>query len=139
MQPAFEGYWGGHDGMYYERFGEMTRFTNRYRSLLDRGIVVSGGSDSYITPIDPLLGMHYAVNHHNPAEAITPFEAIEMFTKNCAYAVHKDDRYGTLSVNMDASFVILDGDPVKSDPASIRDIPVVATYYRGKKVYSDEL
>ncbi|MFP4458165.1 MAG: amidohydrolase [Candidatus Zixiibacteriota bacterium] len=135
MQPAFELYWGGLDNMYGERLGKMALSTNRYRSILAEGIVIAGGSDSYITPIDPLLGIHAACNHPNEMEALEIGPAIRMFSFGGPYAVSQEGSLGTLEEGKKASFVILDNDPFETDKKAIKDIDVLQTFIKGESAY----
>ena len=66
--PTVEFLWGG----WFERLlGERRQGTTPLRAMLDAGLLVAGGSDSYVSPIDPLLGIHAAVNHPNPGQRIS--------------------------------------------------------------------
>jgi len=129
VQPAFEHYWGGSDKMYKDRLGDRWQKTNPLKQLLEAGIMVTGGSDSPITPIDPLLGIKSAVNHPNPAHRISPLQALEMFTKNGAYAISAENRIGQLKENYQADFVVLDQDPLENIPNQI-----TAVYKKGKSL-----
>ncbi|MCX8014528.1 MAG: amidohydrolase [candidate division WOR-3 bacterium] len=114
VQPAFEYYWGGPDKMYAQRLGDRWQKTNPLKKLFDAGIIVAGGSDAPITPIDPLLGMKSGVEHPNPEFRISPLQALQMFTKNGAYAVFNEDRIGMLKENYQADFVVIKNDPMKT-------------------------
>jgi predicted amidohydrolase YtcJ len=137
MQPAFEEYWGGPDGMYASRLGARWRITNRLRSIVDRGIRLAGGSDTNVTPPEPLLGIHGAVNHPNEEQRLSVREALRMFTIDAAYAGHNETRHGSISPGKEANFVLLDADPFEVARAELRRIRVLQTWYRGRPVYSD--
>ncbi len=111
-QPAFEYYWGGEDKMYAQRLGKRWEKTNPLKKLLNAGIIVAGGSDAPITPIDPLLGIKSAVQHPNQEFRISPIQALKIFTKNGAYAVFLEDRLGILKENYQADFIVLEQDPI---------------------------
>ena len=135
MQPSFEHFWGGPDGMYAARLGEGWRQTNRLRSILDAGIVIAGGSDTNVTPSIPLLGIHAAVNHPNPEQRVTPMEALRMFTHDAAYGAFGEGERGSITPGKEANFVVLSDDPLTTAPEKIRDIEVLETWYRGKRTY----
>lgn len=135
MQPAFEWYWGGPDGMYAARLGDRWRGTNRLRDVLDAGLRVAGGSDSNVTPPDPLLGMHAAVNLPNEAQRITPAEALRMMTLDAAYGAFNEGRHGSIAAGKEASFAVLGDDPLAVPPQRIRHIEVQSTWSRGREVY----
>lgn len=135
MQPAFEHFWGGPDGMYAARLGDRWRCTNRLRSILDAGMVIAGGSDTNVTPADPLLGIHAAVNHPNPEQRVTVSQALRMMTLDAAYAAFNDNRHGSISRGKEASFAVLAADPNRVAPGAIRDIAVDETWSRGRRAF----
>lgn len=134
MQPAFEHYWGGPEGMYATRLGERWRRTNRFATILDAGLTIAGGSDTNVTPSDPLLGIHAAVNHPNPEQRVTPEQALRMMTLDAAWAGFNENRHGSISPGKEASFAVLDADPLSVPRERIKDVRVLETWYRGRKV-----
>jgi hypothetical protein len=135
MQPNFEYFWGGPKGMYASRLGANWRKTNRFRTILDKGVKIAGGSDTNVTPPDPLLGIHAAVNHPNPDQRVSVLEALKMMTIDAAYAGHNEDRHGSISPGKDANFVILDQDPFQIDLKKLKEISVLETWYRGRRTF----
>ncbi|MBN1486320.1 MAG: amidohydrolase, partial [Anaerolineae bacterium] len=75
-QPAFMYLRGGPGSVYNERLGDE-RASGAYplRKFLDAGLLVGGGSDSDVTPMDPLFGIHAAVNQPYPESSISVIEA----------------------------------------------------------------
>jgi hypothetical protein len=138
MQPNFEAYWGGPSGMYATRLGERWRQTNRFRSVLRAGIPLAGGSDANVTEADPLRGMHAAMHHPNPDERLTAAEALRMMTLDAAYAAFNDARHGSIAPGKEASFVVLDADPLTVAPDAVKDIAVTATWSKGRHAWSSE-
>jgi len=136
MQPAFEHFWGGPSGMYASRLGDRWRTSNRLRTILDAGLRIAGGSDANVTPPDPLLGIHAAVNHPNPDEGVTPQEALRMFTLDAAIAAFNERRHGSIEAGKDASFVVLAEDPLGIPTHRIKDIRVCSTWSRGRCVWT---
>ena len=135
MQPTFEHLWGGPSGMYASRLGERWRATNRLRTIKDAGLVIAGGSDANVTPPDPLLGIHAAVNHPNDEERLSPEEALRMMTLDAAYAGFNERRHGSVVPGKEASFVVLEDDLFSVDKARIKDVRVLETWQRGRCVY----
>ena len=41
-----ETYWGGRGKMYEQRLGENYKRTNPFKKIIDKGVVICGGSDS---------------------------------------------------------------------------------------------
>jgi predicted amidohydrolase YtcJ len=133
VQPAFESWWGGPEGMYAARLGERWRGTNPYRSMLGSGIVLAGGSDAPITPIDPLAGINAAINHPDPVQRITGPEALAMFTTAAAFSLGLETRCGRVEPGYDADLTLLSADP-RTETAC----KVLATFRAGRRVYESE-
>ncbi len=136
VQPAFEYFWGG-GGMYGMRLGaERAAKTNPFRTIIDCGAMLVGGSDSDVTPMNPLLGIQGALTHSNPVHRITIQEALEMFTINGAYAVFEEDRRGSIERGKLGDFVVLSSNPIETPPEEIENIEVLYTIKEGKILYS---
>lgn len=136
MQPTYEYFFREPDGMYEVRLGRKRAMqTNPFRAILDSGIVVAGGSDSDVMPIDPILGIHAAVNHPNEASRVTPYEALKMYTTNAAISVFEENIKGTLEENKLADIVVLDNNPLNVKRDAIKDIKVVYTIKGGRTLY----
>ena len=133
MQPMFDRLWAGKGGLYERVLGvERTERTNRLRTLLDNGVIIGGSSDWYVTEMDALAGMDAAIRMHNPAERLTAYEAVELYTCNAAYISHDEDRIGQLSEGFQADFVVLTENPLESE--EIRNIEILEVYKSGRKV-----
>lgn len=136
MQPAFDYYWGGSESMYFERLGaERAKRAIPLHRILKSGAVMIGGSDSDVTPINPIVGIHGAVNHSNAEEQIPVYEAVRMFTYNGAYALKREHELGTLKEGKFADFVILDKDIMALAPECIDQTKAIATYCNGQCIY----
>lgn len=140
MHPTYE-YFFREEGMMYDtRLGkERSAMTNPFRQILNSGIKVAGCSDSDIMPINPLLGIHSAVNHPNINSRITPYEALEMYTINGAYAIFQDKEKGSLKVGKNADFVILDQNPLTIDASKIKDIKICNTFKNGNNLFGGNI
>ncbi|MDR1966132.1 MAG: amidohydrolase [Synergistaceae bacterium] len=135
-QPSFTFLRGGPGTVYRSRLGEAReRGGYPHRRMLDAGIVIGGGSDSDVTPIDPLLGMHAAVNPPYPENAVTPKEALEMFTSCAALIAGEQDIKGTLAVGKLGDLSVLNDDPLLVPGHAIRDIGVSLTIKEGQITY----
>lgn len=135
MQPSFEQFWGGPDGMYAARLGDGWHRTNRIAEILDAGVVVAGGSDTNVTPANPLLGIHAAVNHPNPDQRISVEAALRMMTLDAAYGCITDHLFGSISPGKNANFAVLDRDLLRTPKSEIKDIRVRSTWHRGRCVW----
>ncbi len=136
IQPAFNHFWR-HDQFYPPVIGEKRAArVDPIRSLVDAGLLVGAGSDSTVTPLRPLLGVHSAVNHSNPAERVDVLTALRLFTLNNARLGFEEREKGSLTPGKLADLVVLGADPLEVDPGEIKDIPIELTVVGGRVVYS---
>jgi predicted amidohydrolase YtcJ len=134
IQPPFNHYWPHTE--YYATLGEERAWkADPVRTLMRPGLLVAGGSDSSVTPLGPLLGVHAAVNHTNPAERVSVQAALELYTTNAARMAFEEREKGSLQVGKLGDFVVLAEDPFAVDPGQIKDIPVDITVVGGDVVY----
>ena len=143
MQP----YHAIDDGRWAEkRIGhERARTTYAFRSLLDSGATLAFGTDWYVAPLNPMLGIYAAATRRTldgknpqgwiPEQKITVEEAVRAYTVGSAYAEFTDDVKGTLAPGKLADMVILDRDIFKIDPVDIEHARVMMTIMGGRVVY----
>ncbi|MBC8385427.1 MAG: amidohydrolase [Candidatus Cloacimonetes bacterium] len=111
MQPMFDRLWAGENGLYQRVLGkERTSRTNRFASIYQRGILITGGSDWYITDLNALKGINAAAKMHNKNERLTPYQAVELYTSNAAKLSFDENRLGALAKGFQADFVCLEED-----------------------------
>lgn len=134
-QPAFEHYWGG-EKMYLQRLGPgRVNGTHPLKSSLKSGLLVSGGSDCFVTPMNPLLGIYASVNHPNPLERLDKIQALRLFTTGGAYIAFEEKLKGSLEKGKLADFVVLDEDILSCPPEEIKDITVSGTIVGGEIIH----
>ncbi|RKD93268.1 amidohydrolase [Halopiger aswanensis] len=132
MQPNFHR-WADEGGLYDQRLGEERRKrTNRFRQALEAGAPLAFGSDCM--PLDPLLGIHYAVNAPTEDQRLSVTEALRAYTFGAAYAGFDEDRLGTLEVGKRADLVVLEESPWEH-PDRIDEIDVAMTVVDGEPVF----
>jgi len=120
MQPAFDAAWGGAQGGYAMRLGpERALRSNPVGQMLKHGLKVAGGSDSYITPLDPLGGIRAAMNHHNPDMRVDFATAVDLFSRAAAYFSHDEDTRGRIAPGCQADFTVVAGDRQLDSDASV--------------------
>ena len=126
------------DGMLAAVGPKRAAWLYRQRSLLDAGLVLPGSSDRPVASGAPLLGIHDMVNRRtatgapfNPAEAITPAEALRAYTWGSAYASKQERAKGSISPGKLADFTVLSEDPTAVAPDRIAGLEVVATFLDG--------
>jgi predicted amidohydrolase YtcJ len=135
MQPAFiPAFVGQEDMRIYKGLLGKSRLerVHPYRTILDHGIPISGGSDSPVTPYDPLAGVQAAVNHPNFRERVTLWEALQMFTSTAAWSAFEEGEKGTIEPGKLADMVVLAQDPFKVSTGAIKDIEIKRVCTGGK-------
>ena len=137
MQPMFIPVAEGPNLKYYRSLigDERVKRTAVYRSILNEEILVSGGSDTPVTRVNPLGGIHVLVNHPLKEQRIDVYEAIEVFTINGAKIGFEEDIKGSIEPGKLADFVVLSDDPYRMPREKIGDIKVEMTIVGGKVVY----
>jgi predicted amidohydrolase YtcJ len=134
IQPPFNHYWP--HTTYYPLLGEERALqADPVCRLVRPGLLLAGGSDSTVTPLGPLIGVHAAANHSNPIERIGVQEALELYTINAARIGFTEADRGSLEVGKLGDFVVLGEDPFQVEPERIKDIPVEMTVLGGEVVY----
>ena len=135
------------DGGWAERRigAERCRMAYAFQSLATAGIRLVSGSDWPVSPLDPLLGIHAALNRctsdglmpdgWQPEQKLSLTQAIESYTTNAAYAEFAETEKGSLSPGKFADLVVLSENPASVQPSAIKDIEVVMTMTGGSIVY----
>jgi predicted amidohydrolase YtcJ len=145
--PSMQPYHAADDGRWAaKRIGpELIRTTYAFRSLLDAGARLAFGSDWYVAPLDPRLGMQAAITRQTldgrnpggwvPEEKITLEEALRAYTSTNAYGVFAETTRGILKAGYRADFVGFDRDLTSVAPDSIADTRVRFTVSGGRVVW----
>ena len=130
---------------------DRVRAFHPYRSMVDEGVVVNGGSDhmvkwdadASINPYNPFLAIWSMVTRTTergsvivPEEAITRTEALKMYTINNAYASFEESTKGSLEPGKLADLAILSHDLLNCPVTQLRDIRAEMTMVGGKIVYT---
>jgi len=118
---------------------ERQRWLYRIKSFLDSGLVVAGSSDSPVASDNPLIGIYAAVTRRAesgqellPQEAISPQQALAMYTTSAAYTSFEENIKGSIAPGRLADMVILSADPLVSPPEQLKDIRVEMTIIDGR-------
>ena len=124
-----------------------TRLLGAYawRSLLETGVTIPGGSDFPVESANPLFSFHSAVTRQNadnwpaggwfPEQRMGREEALLHMTTWGAYAAFQEDLVGTITSGKLADLVILSRDIMTVPPEDILDARVEMTVVGGKVVY----
>src|SRR5215467_12196372 len=113
-----------------------------YASWRRAGIRVAGSSDAPVITADPLVGIRDAVLRRTssgrvlgPGERLAIRDALALYTTEAAFAMHREHDIGSLEPGKLADFVLLDRNPLDTDPERIADIRVLATVVGGQPVF----
>ncbi len=134
------------DGRWAEkRIGhKRAETTYAFRSLLDAGTVLAFGSDWFVAPINPLVGIYAATTRRTldgknpdgwfPEQKITVKQAVHAYTVGSAFAESQDDIKGSIAPGKLADFTVLSADIFAMDPAQIKTVKPVLTVLGGEIV-----
>jgi predicted amidohydrolase YtcJ len=117
----------------------------RWRSFLDAGVPVAFGTDWFVEPLDPRLGLYAAVTRElpgggpaggfYPAEKVSLEDALDLYTRGSAFAEFAEERKGTLRPGRLADLVVFAQDLFAIPPREILAAPVDLTVVGGRVVY----
>lgn len=105
VQPMFDAWWGGPNGLYSQRLGSRAAAMNPYASMARAGVVLAFGSDTPVTPFDPWGAVRAAALHHNPEERLSVRAAFGAHTRGGWRAIRRDDG-GVLHPGSEATLAI---------------------------------
>jgi len=124
---------------------ERIKTTYAFRSLLDSGAMLALGSDWFVAPMEPLLGIYAAVTRRtldgkNPQgwvaeQKITVREAIHGYTVGSAYASGEEKIKGSIEPGKLADLAVLSNDILAIDPIEIQNTKVDLTIFDGTVIY----
>lgn len=117
-----------------------------WRSLIDSGVIIAGGTDAPVEVGDPRIEFYAATvrkdlkGYSNDAwymnEKVTADEALKMFTLWPAYAAFEEDKTGSITIGKRADFTVFDRDIMTAPGPDIIAAKTVMTVVNGKVVYS---
>jgi hypothetical protein len=119
-----------------------------FKSFVDAGAQVAFGTDWYVEPLDPMLGLYAAVTRQFPdgtppdgwfpEERLDLSRAIEFYTLGSAYAEFAEDRKGSLAVGKLADLVVLSKDLSSIPAREILTTRPVMTVVGGRVVFEQQ-
>lgn len=116
-----------------------------WKTLMDKGVTVSNGSDCPVELPDVMKGIQCAVTRravcdgmgpYLPGQAFTVSEALDSFTTASARASFDEHRKGRIAPGYMADFVRLGRDPFAVPADELAAIPVEETFVGGVRVFS---
>jgi predicted amidohydrolase YtcJ len=121
---------------------EQAMYISPMRDAIDAGLHPTNHTDFVVAPLDQIFMLWSAVNRISRAGAeigldqrITPMEGLKSMTIWAAEQYGEQAQKGSLEAGKLADLVILDRNPLKVEPTSIRHIKVVETIKEGKTIY----
>ncbi|HEY7057399.1 MAG TPA: amidohydrolase [Vicinamibacterales bacterium] len=118
------------------------------KSFADAGVPVAFGTDWYVEPLNPMVGLYAAVTRQfpdgtpaegwYPEERITLDRAVEYYTLGSAYAEFAEERKGSLTKGKLADMVLLSKDIFVIPPPEILSVTPLYTIVGGQVVFDAE-
>jgi hypothetical protein len=151
LQPAW--FYMDADAMRTILGEERIRYFHPYRSMVDAGIVLNGGSDQMVkwdpntsvNPYNPFLGIWTMVSRTTqygsiifPEEAMTREEAIRAYTINNARGTFEESLKGSVEPGKLADLAVLSDDILTCPVDQIRNIQPELTVVGGTVVYASD-
>lgn len=145
--PSMQPYHAIDDGRWVNRVigAERAKGTYAFKSLLDTRATLAFGSDWFVAPPTPLMGIYAAVTRRTldekrpggwvPEQKIGVEDALRAYTSGAAYAGFAEGTRGILKKGMLADITMIDRDLTRIAPETIRDARIVRTIVNGKIVY----
>jgi predicted amidohydrolase YtcJ len=145
MQPGFL-WWIG--DIYAASYGPARgQHLEPFKTLLSRGILWSGGSDYFVTPVAARYGLWaslarqtlkatYGQHPFGMAEAVDIHAALRSYTAWAARQMFLENKIGTLEAGKKADIAIWDRDLYNAATDEIKDLKCLMTLLGGEVVYS---
>ena len=125
------------------RGDKQAAYLSPMRDAIDLGLHPTNHTDFYVAPLDQMFMMWTAVNRPTRGgetlgadQRITPYEALKSQTIWAAEQYEEQDRRGSLKVGKIGDLVILDQNPLKVDPQTLKDVKVLQTIKDGKTIFT---
>lgn len=125
----------------------MARLGDAYawQDLMDKGVVIAGGSDAPVEVGDPIIEFYaatvrrdlegFATDGWHREQALSRFDALRIFTQNAAYAAFQEDELGTIEVGNLADFSVFNQDLMTIEAEEILATEPVMTIVGGEIVW----
>lgn len=143
MQP----YHAIDDGCWAEKVigPERIKTTYAFKSILDAGSHLAFGSDWFVAPPVPMMGVYAATTRQTldgknpdgwvPEQKISISDALSAYTEGAAYAAFQENILGSIKTGYIADLVLLTQDLFSIQPEDIKNVKVSWTMMGGKMIY----
>lgn len=143
IQPVFVDF---DMGIAEDRIGaDRVKDTYAWKTMLDMGIPVAGGSDAPVVSFNILENIYFAVTRKNihgeppegwlPEQKVSVDEAVRMFTKYPAYSSFTEDCNGTIEAGKRADLAVLEKNIYEIPHDDIKNVSVSMTVVNGNIVF----
>ena len=133
-----------------DRLGrKRAKYTYNFKTMMKEGIVLGGGSDAPVDPVNPIYSVYAAVTRgkyenielykYTINERLSLLEALKMYTYNSAYLGFDEDVLGSIEEGKLADIIILDKNLEETPIQEIKDCRVLVTIVNGEIVYRKRL
>jgi predicted amidohydrolase YtcJ len=140
------------DGLYFggERLqkevgADAAKQMPRIATAMKLGLVVTGGTDAHrVSSYNPFVSLQWyldgttigGVQTRGESEAPSRRQALEMYTRNTAYAANEEGRRGTLEAGKLADLAVLSADYLTAPVKEVGRIRSLLTMVGGNVVYA---
>ncbi|MBZ9612196.1 amidohydrolase [Rheinheimera maricola] len=117
-----------------------------WRSFIDQGSIIVGGSDFPVELANAFHGIHASVTRQSqdnqpvggwlPEQKLSLTEALRSFTVDAAYGAFQENSMGTLAPGSWADFILVDRDIYNIPAEQLWRVDVEQTYVNGKQVFA---
>ena len=117
-----------------------------WRSFIDQGSIIVGGSDFPVELANAFHGIHASVTRQSqdnqpvggwlPEQKLSLTEALRSFTVDAAYGAFQDNSMGTLAPGSWADFILVDRDIYQIPSEQLWRVAVEQTFVNGKQVFA---
>lgn len=116
-----------------------------WKTMLTKGVHVSGSSDAPVESFDPRLAIYCALTSKNlegkpeggwmPEQRLSRAEAVGLYTTGAAYTCYEENRKGMLKEGFLADFIVLPEDLMTVPEEKIQTLNIDEAWIGGEKVY----
>jgi len=113
------------------------------RWAIDRGVNFTVHNDAQVVPPDIMRLVSITVNRKTrsgrvlgPHQRATVQEALNAVTLGAAYQYFEENTKGSITVGKQADLVILEQNPLTTDPADLEFVQILETFSRGRSVHT---
>ena len=124
---------------------ELIQRVYPWRKILNKGGILTNGSDVPVDPTDPFPALYVAISRKSlggvnciekpPYQRLSRLEAVRAYTINAAYSMFSEKTRGSLEEGKYADFIVINQDYFTCPEEEIKEIKVLRTVLNGKTVY----